>query len=304
MASNHLETIVPSMLFETKGVQYERERITLPDDDFLDLDWLKNGHDRLIILSHGLEGSSDRQYMTRAAKYFNDRNWDVLAWNCRGCSGEVNKAKRTYQHGDVVDIGAVVSRALKDSYESIALIGYSMGGNMMLKYIAVNETDPRIKAAVGFSVPCNLEDSSSAINRKNNRFYEKRFLRKLRDKIVLKEDQYPELKTDWEQIHDFGDFNRVFTLPVFGFETEREFLNQARTDHILDQIQIPTLIVNALNDPMLEGRNYPFESAEQCEKVYLETPEVGGHVGFTLKWNDVSYMETRAEEFINSALLV
>lgn len=291
------------MLFRTKGVDYERERIDLSDGDFLDLDWLRKGEKRLMILSHGLEGSSDRQYMMRPAKYFYERGWDVLAWNCRGCSGEVNKALRTYQHGDVEDIGAVVSHVLEStSYKEIVLIGYSMGGNMVLKYLGTQglNVNERIKGAVAFSVPCHLEDSSREINKKENRFYEKRFLRKLKKKISLKIKDYPSLDVDWSKIKDFSDFNKYFTLPVFGYSSEEEFLKQARTDHLLPDIAVPTLIVNAQNDPMLSGRNYPFETAEKSNNVWLETPQFGGHVGFTLRWNCPTYMETRTEEFLNS----
>ena len=304
LLNKHLETIVPSIFFHTDGVDYTRERITLPDDDFLDLDWLKSGFKKLIILSHGLEGSSDRQYITRAAKYFHDKGLDILTWNCRGCSGEVNKALRTYHHGDVEDIGAVISHALTEDYEEIVLMGYSMGGNMTLNYLGrkADSVDARIKTAIGFSVPCNLEDSVKAINAKGNRFYEKRFLRKLKKKLDQKIPDHPSLDVDWDQVKDFHDFNVVFTLPIFGFESEQEFYENARTDKLFSQIKVPTLIVNAKNDPMLMGRNYPFDFAEQSDFVTLETPDIGGHVGFTLKWNQASFMETRAEEFINGLL--
>lgn len=241
--------------------------------------------------------------MARPAKYFYERGWDVLAWNCRGCSGEVNRALRTYQHGDIEDIGAVINHALSKEYGTIALVGYSMGGNMTLKYLGKqNESlNNRIKAAVVFSVPCNLEDSSDEIGKPANKFYEKRFLKKLRKKIALKIHDHPSLDVDWELINDFSDFNKYFTLPVFGFSSEREFLNQARTDHLLPEIRIPTLIVNAQNDPMLNGRNYPYETVEKTSNVVLETPQIGGHVGFSTGWNK-SYMETRTEEFLRDVI--
>jgi len=297
----HLETIIPSVFFKIEGVHYTRERLELSDGDFVDLDWLKGGFSKLIILSHGLEGSSDRHYMKRPAKFFHQRGWDVLAWNCRGCSGELNRLPKTYHHGFIDDLSAVIDHALAQGYQEVVLVGFSMGGNFTLKYLGVkaDKLDTRIKAAVGFSVPCHLEDSSAEINKKQNRFYEKRFLRKLKAKIDQKVPQFPELAADWSQINDFSDFNRRFTLPIYGFETEQAFYDQARSDVYLPKIKIPTLLVNALNDPMLGGRNYPYDFANQAENVWLETPQLGGHVGFTLRGDEFSWMEYRVEEFVD-----
>lgn len=300
----HLETIVPSVFFKVDNVRYTRERLELSDGDFLDLDWVKSGQPRLIILSHGLEGSSDRHYMKRPARFFSEREWDVLAWNCRGCSGEVNRLPQTYHHGFIDDLAAVVEHALVLGYSEVVLMGFSMGGNFTLKYLGVKgrALDSRIKAAVTYSVPCHLEDSSAEIHKPANRFYERRFLRKLREKMALKVAHHPELEADWDTIKDFGDFNRRFTLPIYGFETEQAFYDQARSDVYLPEITVPTLLVNALNDPMLGGRNYPYDFAQQSTRVYLETPDTGGHVGFTLSGHDYSWMEYRAEAFIAEML--
>ena len=298
----HWETIIPSVFFKVKNVKFERERIDTPDGDFLDLDWAGQGGQRLVILSHGLEGSSDRHYMKRPAKFFANLDWDVLAWNCRGCSGELNRLPKTYHHGYIDDLSLVIEHALNMGYAEVVLIGYSMGGNFTLKYLGVkgDAVDPRIKAAIGFSVPCHLEDSSAEINKPKNRFYEKRFLRKLKKKIDQKKEAFPKLNADWSSIKDFSDFNHRFTLPIYGFETEQAFYDQARSDVYLPKITVPSLLVNALNDPMLGEKNYPYDFAEKAEKVWLETPEKGGHVGFTLRGDEYSWMEYRALEFINS----
>ena len=288
------------MFFQVEGVQYVRERLELQDGDFLDLDWRINSNNRkLVILSHGLEGNSGRHYIMRPAKFFFEQGYDILAWNCRGCSGEINRLPKTYQHGDVEDIGAVVDVALSKGYENIFMIGFSMGGNMTLKYLGTkgDRLDKRLVAAAVFSVPCHLEDSSNEINKKGNRFYEKRFIRKLRAKLEVKAEKIPELAYDWSQINNFHDFNLAYTLPVYGFQSEMEFLEQARTDHLLPAVHVPTLLVNALNDPMLAGRNYPVDSAEEAKNVWLEMPNLGGHVGFTQVGQEFSYMEYRAKAF-------
>ncbi|MEQ9232385.1 MAG: alpha/beta fold hydrolase [Cyclobacteriaceae bacterium] len=302
LPNRHLETIVPSVFFKTDGVSYTRERLELEDGDFLDLDWIRNGNSKLLILSHGLEGNSDRQYIRRSAKFFRDQGYDVLAWNCRGCSGEINRLRKSYQHGDVDDIGAVIAKALDQAYSHIHLVAYSMGGNMTLKYLGVkgNDLDSRVRSAATFSVPCHLQDSSAEINKKENRFYEKRFIRKLKAKMELKAENFPDLKYDWSEIKDFHDFNLKYTIPVYGFESEQAFFDQARSDLHLPNISIPTLVANAKNDPMLGEKNYPIEYANQAEHVFLEMPERGGHVGFTIRGDQYSWMEYRALEFFEN----
>ena len=117
---------------------YERERLELKDGDFVDLDWFRNNTDKLIILTHGLEGSSERHYVKETAKLFYENGWEALAWNCRSCSGEMNRKLRMYNHGDIEDISEVISYAnAKKNYKSIVLAGYSMGGNISMKYLGV-----------------------------------------------------------------------------------------------------------------------------------------------------------------------
>ena len=151
--NGHFETIIPSIFGQVRGINYERERIPTPDDDFLDLDWLKAKNEKLIILSHGLEGNSGRYYVMSMAKYFHHKGWDVLAWNYRSCSGEMNRALRLYHHGVTDDFDVVIQHALKTpQYQKIALAGFSMGGSTTLKYLGEkgSELDPRIFAAVTF----------------------------------------------------------------------------------------------------------------------------------------------------------
>ncbi len=153
--NSHLETIVPSLFRKVEG-KYESERLELPDHDFLDLDWMRGHQDKLVIISPGLEGSSERPYSKGVAHYFYHRGWDALAWNCRGCSGEINRLPRFYHHGATEDIAAVIDYAIQKKYKKIALVGFSMGGSMSLKYIGERKDNlpSEIKSVVGFSVPC------------------------------------------------------------------------------------------------------------------------------------------------------
>ncbi len=304
--NGHFETVIPSLFFKVDGVDYERERLELPDGDFLDLDWLKAGHKRLIILSHGLEGSADRHYIKRPAKLFHNKDWDILAWNNRSCSGEMNRLPRFYHHGATEDISAVIDHALDHGYEQVVLMGYSMGGGMQQKYLGEREPDKRIIGAVSFSVPCNVLNSADELGKKGNKFYEDRFIRKLKEKI-LKKAELMELPVDLEELRavkTFRALDTAFTLKIHPeYKDAEDFYQRITSDQFLHNIKIPLLIVNALNDPMLGEKCYPIELAEQMDNLYLEMPKLGGHVGFTIS-GSLSYMEVAAEQFIDEVILV
>lgn len=303
LLNSHLETIVPSLFYRIREPLYQREQLELPDGDFLNIDWIRKGNRRCLILSHGLEGDTERYYIKRAARYFRDRGWDIAAWNCRSCGGEMNRLPRFYHHGDTADLDVVVQKALSQ-YNEVVLIGYSMGGSISLKYLGERTTDLRIKGAVVFSVPCNLRDSAEQLLKRENRFYEKRFLNKLLKKIQAKALMFPEEIRLEKEILDFDLFHDLYTAPLHGFKDKAEFFAAATCDQYLPQISVPVLIVNAGNDPMLGEACYPTRLAERSTMVHLEVPEVGGHAGFSIAGRPYSYMELRAESFIREVLKI
>ncbi|PIB34593.1 hypothetical protein BFP72_03790 [Reichenbachiella sp. 5M10] len=305
LRNGHLETILPSLLRKIEGIHYERERIGTPDDDFLDLDWLKNNSNRLVILSHGLEGNTTRHYIKSAAAYFHQRGYDVLAWNYRSCSEEMNRNLRLYHHGVTDDLETVINHAIDTRcYKRIGLIGYSMGGSTTLKYLGENgvNTPKHIVASAVFSVPCNLWNSAHQLTFMRNSFYKKRFLRKLIAKVKRKHAQYPDqINIDGiDKINSFGVFDEVYTAPIHGFRNARHFYKTASSDLHYASIKTPSLIVNAINDPMLGESCYPYAACRQNSFLTLETPRCGGHVGFSLRGKDYSWMDVRAFEYINS----
>lgn len=301
----HLETIIPSVFYKVDGVNFERERLELEDGDFLDLDWIKNGSKRLLILSHGLEGSSDRHYIKRPAKLFSQKGWDVLAWNNRSCSGEMNRLPRFYHHGATEDIAAVVERGLQGNYNEVVMMGYSMGGGMQQKYLGEREVDERIKGAISFSVPCNVKESAEMLKIGRSKMYEKRFISKLTEKILAK-SKIMEMNIDVEEIRKvrtFRELDEAFTLKIHTeYKDAEDFYCRITSDQFLDKITIPLLIVNAKNDPMLGEKCYPIELAKKSNFLYLEMPEKGGHVGFTKSGDEYSYMEYAAEKFIKEVI--
>lgn len=305
--NGHLETVVPSLFRKITNVTYTRARLELPDGDFLDLDWLRQQSPQLVIISHGLEGSSERHYCKGMARYFFQQGWDTLAWNCRSCSGEMNRLPRFYHHGATEDLGAVVDHALAKGYHHVALVGISMGGSMTLKYLGERAANlsPAIRVAATFSVPCHLGASAAALDKSANRFYLKRFLQKLGKKIRAKEKMFPGTisATGFEDIRTFREFDNRYTAPLHGFRHADDFYERASCMPHLPKINVPTLLVNARNDPFLPEACYPVELVKGNPLVSLEIPLRGGHTGFTQHTlAATNYMEQSAFDFCMSAI--
>lgn len=303
--NGHFETILPSLFRKIEGVNYTRERLELADGDFLDLDWLHAKSDRLAIISHGLEGNSYRHYVMGMSKFFHAREWNVIAWNCRSCSGEMNRLPRLYHHAASEDLEAVVNHAvLQGKFKSISLIGFSMGGSLSFKYLGENsnQTPREIKSCVGFSVPCDVGSSARQLEKPSMAFYRKRFLKKLTDKMIKKSVQFPSIidKPDPTRIKDFKTFDNLYTAPLHGFKDANHFYKSASAINYIPSINVPTLLVNAENDPMLPSACYPVDLAKSHQFFHLETPKRGGHVGFPMKRTLENWMEHRAFEFISN----
>jgi uncharacterized protein len=305
LVGGHLETIFPSLIRKVKGITYERERITTPDHDFLDLDWLRQGASKLVIISHGLEGSSERSYVRGMARIFFNHGFDVLAWNYRGCSGEMNRKIRFYHSGATDDLDFTIRHAASLGYSEINLIGFSLGGNLTLKYLGETgeSLNPIVKKAATFSVPLNLKTSCEQISKPSNWIYSQRFLRSLKKKVLEKSEIIKDLNTaPLNQINTLLEFDDAYTAPLHGFRNAVDYYEQCSALHFLTTIKRPALIVNALNDPFLSPDCYP-KNLNTHPFVKLEYPTRGGHVGFSLfSKNGVYWSELRALHFIQSTL--
>mgnify|MGYP006267943577 CR=1 FL=1 len=300
--NGHLQTILPAVLRRVEA-PYEREQLTLSDGDVLHLDWVDRNSRQLVILTHGLEGNSDRPYMKGMARFFAEQGWDVLAWNCRTCTGEMNEQLRLYNHGDIEDIGEVVTHALRTKdYENIALVGFSMGGSILMKYLGVHgkEVPAPIRAGVAFSSPCDLEASVQALELPGNKFYKNRFLKSLRPKIAAKAERFPGVVdiSNFDRIQEWRDFDNFFSAPINGYRDADDFYYQASAKNYMSGTDRPVLLVNAQNDPILLPACSPVSLCEQHPLIYLEMPKKGGHVGFDLPRNTWAWSELRAFEFV------
>jgi uncharacterized protein len=300
----HVQTVFPSIFRKVTGVSYRRERIDTPDGDFLDLDWSTVGSQRLAVILHGLEGNSTRSYVLGMVQALNNGGWDAVAVNFRGCSGESNRTLRFYHSGETSDLDTVVSRALDlGSHKELALIGFSLGANVILKYLGERDDGihASIKKAVVFSVPCDLTSSSLKLGRLSNRLYMRRFLKMLHEKIRMKMDALPGSINDhgYEHIKNFKDFDDAYTAPIFGFKNAEDYWKRASSKPFLLEISVPTLVVNAADDPFLGEACYPVEEATRSKTLFLEVPDHGGHVGFVAFNNQNQYWsERRALSFL------
>lgn len=300
LRGGHAQTIYPALFRNVGAVTTRRERLETDDGDFLDLEWAKGTGSRLAIISHGLEGSSRAAYVQGMAGALNRRGWSVLAWSFRGCGGEANKLPSFYHSGMTEDLDRIVKHAIGNGASKIDLVGFSLGGNLTLKY--AGERGGGIDAAIGrvvaFSVPCDLACASRKLADPGNRLYMDRFLRSLRRKVVEKRRVFPgELdEGDVGTIRTFAEFDGRFTAPLHGFADAEDYWARGSSKPFLENLRVPALLVSAANDPILGPDCYPENEARHSEFFHLEIPAEGGHVGF--RGGRKYWSEMRAAEFL------
>lgn len=287
--SGHVQTVWASLGRRVPTVPYVRERIATDDGDFLDLDWAtveaaERKTDRILaVISHGLEGNTHRTYVQGMAHALRDSGHDVLAWNFRGCSAEPNRLRRSYHSGATDDLRRVMQHAEVEGYARFALVGFSLGGNLTLKFLAEEDehAQARIQAAAAISVPVDLAAGAAHLARWSNRGYMAYFMRKLRSKVREKATRFPDISTDGlDAMRTFQAFDDAYTAPVHGFRDAQDYWARCAAKPHLHRIAVPTLILNAADDPFLPKACYPHAEAAANPNLTLEVPAYGGHVGF------------------------
>ncbi|MCA9522957.1 MAG: alpha/beta fold hydrolase [Myxococcales bacterium] len=308
--NGHVATIATSLFRRVGGVRYQRERIDTPDGDFLDLDWARVGSDSLVILCHGLESSSEAGYIRGMARAFNRRGWDALALNFRSCSGELNRLLRSYHSGVTDDLDCVIQHVLAGSrYRRLALVGFSLGGNVVLKYAGERGAaiDPAIRAVGAISVPVDLGTCARNLELVSNWVYQIHFVRSLRRKIAQKARLHPDAM-DYRRfrwIYTLGQFDEHYTAPVHGFTSADDYWTRCSSKPQLGEIRVPALLINAWDDPLLTDESYPRVEAETSRHFHLATPRHGGHVAFvTLNWDNEFWHETQIVRFVRASTSV
>ncbi|MCA0958853.1 YheT family hydrolase [Allomuricauda sp. XS_ASV26] len=303
--NGHFSTIYSGIIRSVNGVVQNRERIALSDGDFLDLDWsyAQSKSKKLVVLLHGLEGDAQRPYITGSAKILNQNGYDCCAVNFRGCSGEPNIKYRSYHSGATEDLMDILDHILSTrDYKSIFLKGFSLGGNLLLKYLGEGNQIPiELKGAVAVSVPCNLYDSCKQLLSTKNILYAIRFKGNLLEKLRQKQAMFPEKisNADIKKIKTLMDFDDAYTSKAHNFKNALDYYEQCSSLQFLPNIQVPSLIINAKNDSFLGPDCYPVLETDNNPNLHLEMPNYGGHVGFWGK-NNITYTEKRALEFFES----
>ncbi|MEM7085676.1 MAG: alpha/beta fold hydrolase [Bacteroidota bacterium] len=303
--NGHFSTIYSAKLRPTPVLLQQKERLILPDNDFLDIEWSSavSSSKKVAILLHGLEGNAQRVYMKGQGKILIENAWDVAAVNYRGCSGIPNKNYASYNAGKTDDLDSIVHSILnKGRYDEISLIGFSMGGNLLLKYLGEGRSVPQqIKTAIAISTPLNLKGSLERLEQWYNWVYRTTFLRGLKGKYKSKMRQFPEKMNmdDYKRIKSLLDFDDIYTAKAHGFKDALDYYQKNSSLQFIPNISIPTLILNAENDSFLSEDCYPRELASHSKNIYLETPKHGGHVGFHQS-NKRYYSESRVLTFLNN----
>lgn len=311
LPNSHLQTLWPAVIRKRvlkPEVSFERERFELPDGDFLDLDWVnKDASGPIILVLHGFEGSVNSPYAKGMLNTIYKHGWRGCVMHFRGCSGEHNRLPRTYHSGDTNDLACLMNELVHREPETeFAAIGYSLGGNVLLKWLGETGKYNPLKAVIAVSVPFDLYRACKRIERGFSRLYQWYFLRCLRRKLSSKFDVVtPPVDPDFlGEVKSLREFDNQFTAPLYGFRDAEDYYMTTSSRQYLRFIQVPTLLIQAKDDPFMTEDVIPTED-ELSPYVKLEVTDKGGHVGFVTgkyPWKPVYWLEERTPEFFREYL--
>jgi predicted alpha/beta-fold hydrolase len=278
----HLQTIYPSLLRRRRHPELTRERIDLPDGDFVDLDWTRADGRALVLVLHGLEGSLESHYTGGILMALRAAGYRAVLMYFRGCSGEPNRLARRYHSGDTADLRHVLGRlAARGERQPLAVVGYSLGGNVLLKSLGERAGMESVRTAVAVSVPFDLDRAAHRLNQGFSRAYQRYLLRKLRRsyRAKLPVHPLPVAEQRLDALDTFRKFDDAVTAPLHGFRDVDDYYGRASSRQYLRAIETPTLILHAVDDPFIPADAIPAEN-ELGPGVTLELSRHGGHVGF------------------------
>lgn len=307
--NGHFNTIYRAVLAK-EPAHYKRERVLTWDNDFIDLDFSIVNSDTLVLLIHGLEGSSESNYMITTSNQLNLNKYDAVCMNLRGCSGEDNWLLHNYHSGKTDDVDFIIKYLIENyNYKNIIICGFSLGGNMTLKYLGeYNDIPKKVKGGIAISVPIDLTTAQAELSKLKNKLYMTEFLRSMKLKILQKAEKFPDFKLDKKLLFKATKFKHIekqYTVPVFGFKSSEDYWQKASCKPYISKIKHKTLLINAKDDSFLSPECYPFEIAKKSKLFHLKTPKYGGHVGFIAAFNEESYwIENQIISFIKEILKV
>ena len=303
--NRHIQTLLPTLLRLNHAMRYEHQEVTLPDGDFVDLAWNRipqpDQTKPIVVIFHGLEGSIGSPYAKGLLQAVDRRGWNGVLMHFRNCSDRQNRAARTYHSGETTDARFLL-QWLQQNYPQAPLsaVGYSLGGNMLLKLLGEMQEQVPLRAAVAVSVPMLLQHCADQMRCGFSRFYQYILLRKMKQKLLSKYQQhdYQQLiglaREDIQRIRDFWQFDNAFTAPINGFTDAKEYYAKSSCRQFLASIRIPTLIIHSIDDPFMTPEVIP-QQHELAASVSVELSEHGGHVGFVSGhlWKPEFWLEKR-----------
>lgn len=313
----HLQTLYPALFRKTPRPPVKRERLITPDGDFLDVDFCGTTENSpIIILLHGLTGSSQSGYIKGLQWLFLKQNWRSAALNFRGCSGEYNHLARCYHSGETEDIHFLYQTLTqREPNTPIAVIGFSLGGNVLLKWLGEQQHNINLFAAVAVSVPLLLNICATKLDKGFSKVYRANLLRELKTYITKKHQQLKQHNTiEAEKITALGDLSTIYSFwqydnqvvaPLHGFKNAHDYYQKSSSRQFLKQIALPTLIIQAADDPFMTKEVLP-KPNELSNTITLEITPSGGHVGFIsgiIPFKPNYWLEYRILKFLNQRLL-
>jgi hypothetical protein len=278
----HLQTLYPAFARRRSCPELQRERLELPDGDFIDIDWTGNTQGPVVLVLHGLEGSLESHYTGGILTALAAQGYRTGLMYFRGCSGEPNRLPRGYHSGETGDLQTVIRHIGESSPgKPVAVVGYSLGGNVLLKWLGEQGDKATLTTAVAVSVPFDLDHAARRLEQGLSRIYQNHLLKKLRQSVQAKSAIHP-APVPLQELADlktFRQFDDAITAPLHGFRDVGDYYSQSSSRQYLHRIDAPVLIIHALDDPFLPPAGIP-EDAELSHAVTLELSRYGGHVGF------------------------
>lgn len=304
----HLQTLWPKLARRLRNNEpINRERIELPDGDFVDLDWVGGDRGPIVLILHGLEGSVESNYARGMLNSIARQGWRGAVMHFRGCSGELNRLSRMYHSGETQDLATVVNfLKAREPSTRMAAIGFSLGGNVLLKWLGETQEHNPLSAAIGVSVPFELHKSAYRVQRGFSRIYQWYLLRSLIKKLMSKLEQktIPFEVPPISQLRTIPEFDDKVTAPLHGFTSANDYYSKSSCRQYLKAIRVPTLLLQSQDDPFMTYDIIP-EEHELAASVTLEVSKRGGHVGFVggrYPWKAEYWLEQRAPLFLKHHL--
>jgi predicted alpha/beta-fold hydrolase len=303
----HLQTLWPALFRFWPSQPLRRERLELPDGDFIDLDWTCNDAGPIVILLHGLEGNHRSHYARGMLQVLPQAGMRAVLMHFRGCSGEPNRLARAYHSGETGDLDFLVATLRqREPHTPIMAVGYSLGGNVLLKWLGEQGAQAGLRCAVAVSVPLLLYDSTRHMTRGFSRFYQWWLVRLLKRSYLRKNRHRPGPLPEHEVrgLRNFYDFDDRITAPLHGFTDAMHYYTVSSSRQYLTRIRIPTLMLQAADDPFMPDSVIP-AARELSASIQLDVHRHGGHVGFVagnLPWRPRYWLEQRIPRWLQQQL--